>query len=88
MPSGQRSTTHNIIKRATKQIAAYLRNALSCLAVDSQAAKVWYVSTKQDALGDYNLITKKFDKEIRIPIWNVRKNPIWFMDKKQNTIWR
>jgi hypothetical protein len=26
--------------------------------VDNQARKVWYVSTKQGVLGDYNLITK------------------------------
>jgi virginiamycin B lyase len=74
------------------------------IAVDNQAGKVWYVSTKQGVLGDYNLITKKFDKEISIPVWNVRKYPmdfsnvwsvkvdqkgsIWFTDEKQNTIWR
>jgi hypothetical protein len=44
--------------------------------VDNQAGKVRYVSTKQGVLGDYNLITKKFDKEISIPVWNVRKNPM------------
>jgi len=38
------------------------------IAVDSQAGKIWYVSTKQSTVGDYNLITKKFDKEIRIPV--------------------
>ena len=43
------------------------------IAVDNQAGKVWYVSTKQGVLGYYNLITKKFDKEISIPVWNVRK---------------
>src|SRR5215467_4813140 len=32
------------------------------IAVDSQAGKVWYVSTKQGTVGGYNLITKKFDK--------------------------
>jgi len=74
------------------------------IAVDSKAGKVWYVSTKQGILGDYNLITKKFDKEISIPVWNPRQNPIdfsnvwsvkidpkggvWFTDEKQNTIWR
>ncbi|MFY9873042.1 MAG: hypothetical protein WAK17_25310 [Candidatus Nitrosopolaris sp.] len=46
------------------------------IAVDSKAGKVWYVSTKQGTLGDYNLITKKFDKEISIPVWHVRKNPM------------
>ena len=48
------------------------------LAVDSQAGRVWYVSTQQGTVGDYNLITKKFDKETRIPGWNVRKNPMDF----------
>ncbi|MFZ0515158.1 MAG: hypothetical protein WAM14_26410 [Candidatus Nitrosopolaris sp.] len=64
------------------------------IAVDSQAGKVWYVSTKQGALGDYNLITKKFDKEISIPVWNVRKNPMDFsnvwsvkVDPKGDSIW-
>jgi virginiamycin B lyase len=50
------------------------------IAVDSLAGKVWYVSTKQGTLGSYNLITKKFDKEIAIPIWKVRQNPIDFSD--------
>jgi virginiamycin B lyase len=50
------------------------------IAVDSQAGKVWYVSTKQGALGSYNLITKKFDNEIGIPMWKVRQNPMDFSD--------
>jgi virginiamycin B lyase len=64
------------------------------IAVDNQAGKVWYVSTKQGVLGDYNLITKKFDKEISIPVWNVRKYPMDFsnvwsvkVDPKVNSIW-
>src|SRR5215469_18318781 len=61
------------------------------IAVDNQAGKVWYVSTKQGVLGDYNLITKKFDKEISIPVWNVRKNPmdfsnVWSVKVKGNSI--
>jgi len=48
------------------------------IAADKQAGKVWYVSTKQGVLGDYNLITKKYDKEISIPVWNVRKYPMDF----------
>jgi virginiamycin B lyase len=48
------------------------------ITVDSQAGKIWYVSTKEGTLGSYNLISKRFDKEISIPIWNVRKNPIDF----------
>jgi len=46
------------------------------IAVDNQAGKVWYVSTKQGVLGDYNLSTKKFDREISIPAWNVHKYPM------------
>jgi virginiamycin B lyase len=64
------------------------------IAIDNQAGKVWYVSTKQGALGDYNLNTKKFDKEISIPLWNVRKHPMDFsnvwsvkVDSKGNSIW-
>jgi virginiamycin B lyase len=72
--------------------------------VDSQAGKVWYVSTKQGTLGSYNIAAHKFDKELNIPIWNVRSIPtdnsqvwsvkedrsrnIWFTDEKQNAIWR
>ena len=62
------------------------------IAVDNQAGKVWYVSTKQGVLGDYNLSTKKFDREISIPVWNVRKYPMDFsnvwsvkVDPKGNT---
>ena len=72
--------------------------------VDNQAGKVWYVSTKQGTVGSYDLATHKFDKELNIPIWNVRSIPtdnsqvwsvkedrsrnIWFTDEKQNAIWR
>ena len=66
----------------------------SGIAVDNQTGKVWYVSTKQGVFGDYNLITKKFDKEISIPVWNVRKYPMDFsnvwsvkVDPKGNSIW-
>jgi virginiamycin B lyase len=72
--------------------------------VDDQLAKVWYVSTKHGTLGSYDLATHKFDKELTIPVWNVRNIPtdnsqvwsvkedksgnIWFTDEKQNAIWR
>jgi hypothetical protein len=72
--------------------------------VDNKAGKVWYVSTKQGTVGSYDLATHKFDKELNIPIWNVRSIPtdnsqvwsvkedrsrnIWFTDEKQNAIWR
>jgi virginiamycin B lyase len=68
--------------------------------VDGQTGKVWYLSTKHGTLGSYNLIAHKFDRELTIPIWNVRNNPtdnsqvwsvkadkrgnIWFTDEKQN----
>jgi virginiamycin B lyase len=64
------------------------------IVVDNQAGKVWYISTKQGVLGDYNLITKKFDREINIPVWNVHKYPMDFsnvwsvkVDPKGNSIW-
>ena len=64
------------------------------IAVDNHAGKVWYISTKHGALGDYNLITKKFDKEVSIPVWKMRKNPIDFsnvwsvkVDPNGNSIW-
>jgi virginiamycin B lyase len=43
--------------------------------VDGQAGKVWYVSTKHGTLGSYNIAPDKFDKELNIPIWNVRSIP-------------
>ncbi|HYT01448.1 MAG TPA: hypothetical protein VEL70_00980 [Candidatus Acidoferrum sp.] len=74
------------------------------IAVDSHARKIWFVSTKQGTLGSYNLVSKKFDKEITIPIWMARQNPnyfsdvwsvrvdmngdVWFTDQKQNAIWK
>ena len=74
------------------------------IAVDSHARKISYVSTKQGTLGSYNLVSKKFYKEITIPIWMARQNPnyfsdvwslrvdmngdVWFTDQKQNAIWR
>jgi virginiamycin B lyase len=64
------------------------------IAVDNQAGKIWYVSTKQGILGDYNLSTKKFDREISIPVWNVRKHPMDFsnvwsvkVNPNGNSIW-
>lgn len=64
------------------------------IAVDSQAGKVWYISTRQGVLGSYNLNTKKFDKETKIPLWNARQNPMDFsnvwsvkVDPKGQNIW-
>jgi virginiamycin B lyase len=98
----------NSIPHSTNYITEYKLPA-TCemplgILVDDQLAKVWYVSTKQGTLGSYDLATHKFDKELIIPVWNVRNIPtdnsqvwsvredksgnIWFTDEKQNAIWR
>jgi virginiamycin B lyase len=72
------------------------------IAVDNEG--VWYISTKHGTLGLYNLNQNKVNKEISIPLWKARFNPIdssqvwtvkedakgdiWFTDEKQNSIWR
>jgi virginiamycin B lyase len=74
------------------------------IAVDNNATKVWYISTKNGRLGSYNIKENRFDQEYTIPIWKSRQNPIdssqvwtvkvdrenniWFTDEKQNSIWR
>lgn len=74
------------------------------IAVDNNASKVWYISTKNGVLGSYNIKENRFDQEHTIPIWKSRQNPIdssqvwtvkvdrqnniWFTDEKQNSIWR
>ena len=74
------------------------------IAVDNNAGKVWYISTKNGTLGSYNIKQNRFDQERTIPIWKSRQNPIdssqvwtvkvdrenniWFTDEKQNSIWR
>jgi virginiamycin B lyase len=74
------------------------------IAVDNNASKVWYISTKNGTLGSYNIKENRFDQERTIPIWKSRQNPIdssqvwtvkvdrenniWFTDEKQNSIWR
>jgi virginiamycin B lyase len=74
------------------------------IAVDNNATKVWYISTKNGRLGSYNIKENRFDQEHTIPIWKSRQNPIdssqvwtvkvdrenniWFTDEKQNSIWR
>lgn len=98
----------NSIPHSTNYITEYKLPA-TCemplgILVDDKLAKVWYVSTKQGTLGSYDLATHKFDKELTIPVWNVRNIPtdnsqvwsvredksgnIWFTDEKQNAIWR
>jgi virginiamycin B lyase len=74
------------------------------IAVDNNASKVWYISTKNGVLGSYSIKENRFDQEHTIPIWKSRQNPIyssqvwtvkidrqkniWFTDEKQNSIWR
>ena len=42
------------------------------IAVDSDAQRVWYVSTKRGVLGSYDLKQNNFDQEHIIPFWNSR----------------
>ena len=72
------------------------------IAVDND--NLWYISTKNGTLGVYTPEQNKFNKEIPIPVWKSRLNPIdfsqvwsvkvdergsvWFTDEKQNAIWR
>ena len=44
------------------------------IAVDSDAQRVWYISTKRGVLGSYDLKQNKFDQEYVIPVWNSRKD--------------
>jgi virginiamycin B lyase len=46
------------------------------IAVDNDANKVWYVSTKKGLLGSYDLGKNKFDHEYVIPEWKSRENPL------------
>jgi len=46
------------------------------IAVDNNAHKVWYVSTKKGVLGSYDIKQNKFDQEYIIPNWNSRENPV------------
>ncbi len=38
--------------------------------------KIWFISTKNGTLDSYNIDQQKFGKEISIPIWKSRQNPI------------
>jgi virginiamycin B lyase len=65
------------------------------IAVDSDAHRVWYISTKNGVLGSYDLKHNKFDREHIIPIWNSREDQtgfsqVWSVrldNKKQGDIW-
>ena len=44
------------------------------IAVDNNAHRVWYVSTKKGVLGSYDLKRNTFDREHIIPNWNSRED--------------
>ncbi len=48
------------------------------IAIDSDTQRIWYVSTKRGALGNYDLKQNKFDQEHIIPVWNSRKDQTGF----------
>jgi virginiamycin B lyase len=64
------------------------------IAVDSDAKKVWYVSTKKGVLGSYNIKDNKFDPERTIPGWKAREDPrrfsqVWDVkiERKSGDVW-
>ncbi|MFL6315748.1 MAG: hypothetical protein ACJ73C_03285 [Nitrososphaeraceae archaeon] len=65
------------------------------IAIDSDAHRVWYISTKKGVLGSYDLKQNKFDQEHIIPVWNSREDQtgfsqVWSVkidNKKQGDIW-
>jgi virginiamycin B lyase len=101
---GLKSTTNSNDYIQEYRLPGTCEMPLGILVDDNQTGKIWYVSTKQGTLGNYNLVTQKFDKELVIPVWNTRNVPtdnsqvwsvradkqggIWFTDEKQNAIWR
>jgi virginiamycin B lyase len=48
------------------------------IAVDNNAHRVWYVSTKKGVLGSYDLKQNTFDREHIIPNWNSREDPVGY----------
>ena len=48
------------------------------IAIDSNAQRVWYISTKRGVLGSYDLTQNKFDQEHFIPLWNSSKDQTAF----------
>ena len=72
--------------------------------VDNNESRIWYLSTKNGTLGNYNFREKRFEEERIIPMWPSRENPvrssqvwamkidqnghIWFTDEIQNSLWR
>src|SRR5690242_7646899 len=48
------------------------------IAVDNNAHKVWYVSTKKGVLGSYDLKQNTFDREHIIPNWISREDPVGY----------
>ncbi len=74
------------------------------LAIEADGDRVWYVSTKNGALGSFNVADGRFEQERQIPSWPTRSNPtlfsmawsakadnngnIWFTDERQRALWR
>jgi virginiamycin B lyase len=74
------------------------------LAIEADGERVWYVSTKNGALGSFNVAEGRFEQERQIPSWPTRSNPtlfsmawsakadnngnIWFTDERQRALWR
>lgn len=72
--------------------------------VDGNGSGIWYISTKNGALGRFDSKRGAFEQEKLVPIWKSRMEPIdssqvwdmksdkngdiWFTDEKQNAIWR
>jgi virginiamycin B lyase len=64
------------------------------IALDGDAKKVWYVSTKNGKLGSYNIKENRFDQEYIIPEWSSRKDShsfsqVWDMkvNRKTGDVW-
>jgi virginiamycin B lyase len=71
---------------------------------EGNGSNIWYISTKNGALGAFDSKSGNFEKEKLIPVWKSRSEPIessqvwnmksdkngdlWFTDEKQNAIWR
>lgn len=56
------------------------------IAIDSDALRIWYVSTKRGILGSYDLMQDRFDREHIIPLWNSREDQtgfsqVWSLNK-------
>jgi len=48
------------------------------IAIDTDAPRIWYVSTKRGTLGSYDLMQDRFDPEHAIPLWDSRDDQTGF----------